>query len=61
MWSDESRRPRSRTNCWLFGRMVDQSEAWQQRGEFSTGTDAEQDGAGNEDGGPVQSSAKSPV
>jgi hypothetical protein len=52
MRSDESR---------LFGRMVDQSEAWQQRGEFSTGTGAEQDGAGNEDGGPVQSSAKSPV
>ena len=30
-------------------------------GEFSTGKGAEQDGAGNEDGGLVQSSAKSPV
>jgi hypothetical protein len=38
-----------------FDRMVDQSKAWQQRGEFSTGTGAEQDGADNEDGDPVQS------
>jgi hypothetical protein len=27
----KSRRPRSRTISWLFGRMVDQSEAWQQQ------------------------------
>jgi hypothetical protein len=38
-----------------FDRMVDQSKPWQHRGEFSTGTGAEQDGADNEDGDPVQS------
>jgi hypothetical protein len=31
-----------------FDRMVDQSTTWQQRGEFSTGTGAEKDGADNQ-------------
>jgi len=44
-----------------FDRMADQSKAWQQRGEFCSGSDAEQDDSDHEDSDPEELSEASGI
>jgi hypothetical protein len=44
-----------------FDRMADQSKAWQQRGEFCSGSDAEQDDSDHEDSDPEEQSEASGI
>jgi hypothetical protein len=44
-----------------FDRMTDQSKAWQQRGAFCGGDDAEQDNADKEDSDPAEESEASGI
>lgn len=44
-----------------FDRMADQSKAWQQRGEFCSGSDTEQDDSDHEDSDPGELSEESGI
>jgi hypothetical protein len=44
-----------------FDRMTDQSKAWQQRGEFCSGSDTEQDDSDHEDSDPEELSEASGI